>query len=134
MTDPISLTAVGTVTLLLTKGVEKFGENIAEEVWQKGKAFLDILKRKAPSHAEAIEKFVEQPMLAEQQPADYEIAVLVEQIESVTAQDPELQQAAQAVVDALRMQPGMIVNMRKLAEKIGLVVQGGTVQIDKFTF
>jgi hypothetical protein len=134
MTDPISLTAVGTVTLLLTKGVEKFGENIAEEVWQKGKAFLALLKRKAPSHAEAIEKFVEQPMLAEQQPADYEIAVLVEQIESVTAQDPELQQAAQAVVDALKMQPGMIVNMRKLAEKIGLVVQGGTVHIDKFTF
>jgi hypothetical protein len=133
MTDPVSLTAIATTTIFLTKGIEKLSENIFQEAWQRGREFLSRLRQKAPILAEAIEKVSEYPALAEEQPDQYGIAVLINQVEDVAAQNLEIEQAAQLVTDALKSMPATISNTTKLAEKIGLIVQGGTVNIDKFT-
>jgi hypothetical protein len=134
MTDPVSLTAIATTTIFLTKGIEKISENIFQEAWQRGKEFLLRLRQKAPEIAEAIEKVSEYPALAEDEPEQYGIAILINQVEEVAAENLEIEQAARSVVEALNLAPVTIFNTSKLAEKIGLVVQKGTVNIDKFTF
>lgn len=127
------LTATLIATLILTKAFEKTGEKLGEATLEQGGKLLALLKRKSPATATAIEQVAQQPALAEQQPANFGEAVLVEQVEAATA-DPEVKQAVEALAEAARSQPGMVVNMTKLAEKIGIVNQGGTQTFSGNTF
>lgn len=127
------LTATVIATLILTKAFEKTGEELGAKALEQGGKLLALLKRKSPDTAAAIEKVAEQPALAEQEPANFGTAVLVEQVEAATA-DPEVKQAVEELAAVARSQPGTVVNMTKLAEKIGIVNQGGTINIDNFTF
>lgn len=125
MTDPVSLSAGAIAVLVATKAFEKTGEKLSESTWNLVSKFLSSLRRKDPSTATAIEKVAQQPTLAEQQPADFGTAVLIEKVEEAAKDDLEVRQNVQAIADALQSQPGTIVNMTKLAEQIGVLVQGG---------
>ncbi|WOD39072.1 hypothetical protein [Nodosilinea sp. E11] len=122
--EPVSLTAAAIATLVATKAFEKTGEKLTDSVWTLVSNFLTALRKKDPTTAAAIEQVAQQPELAEQQPATYGTATLVKTVETLAAQNPELQAAAQGIQTAVQAQPGAIVNMTQLAEKIGVVNQG----------
>jgi hypothetical protein len=125
MVEPVTtLTAVAIATLIATKAFEKTGEKIGEGVWVLTSKFLAALKRKDPATATAIETVAQQPALAEQQPQTYGTATLIARVEDVAQTDVDVRQAAQEIQTAVQAQPGAIVNLTQLAEKIGVVNQG----------
>ena len=124
MTDPVSLSAGAIAVLVATKAFEKTGEKLSESTWNLVSKFLASLRRKDPSTATAIERVAQQPTLAEQQPADFGTAVLIDKVEKAATEDLEVRQDVQAIANTLQSQPGTIVNMTKLAEKIGVLNQG----------
>lgn len=125
MTDPVSLSAGAIAVLVATKAFEKTGEKLSESTWNLVSKFLGSLKRKDPATATAIEKVAQQPELADQQPDDFGTAVLIDKVQEAAIDDLEVRQDVQAIADAIQSQPGTLVNMTKLAEKIGVLVQGG---------
>ncbi|MEH2407598.1 hypothetical protein [Nostoc sp.] len=124
--EPVSLTAAAIATLVITKAFEKTGEILGTKASEQGGKLLLLLKRKEPKTASAIE-------LAQTQPLDYGQASLVEQVEQAAKKDPEIAQAVEALADTVKSQASLIQNFSKLAEKIGIVVQGGTVNIEKLS-
>jgi hypothetical protein len=122
--EPVSLTAAAIATLVATKAFEKTGEKLSDGVWNLVANFLTALRKKDPATAAAIEQVAQRPELAEQQPTTHGTATLVKTVETLATQDPELQATAQVIQTAVQAQPGAIVNMTQLAEKIGVVNQG----------
>jgi hypothetical protein len=118
------LTATLIATLILTKAFEKTGERLGEAALAQGGKLLAVLRRKSPNTALAIEKVVQQPELAEQEPENFGTATLVGQVEAATA-DPEVKQAVDELAEAARSQPGTVMNLTKVAEKGGIIIQGG---------
>jgi hypothetical protein len=119
-------TAGAIATLVLTKAIEKAGETLGEKVMEKGGKLMQLLKRKSPDTASAIEVAAQHPELVEQQPEDYGEAVLVEKVESAANSDSEIAAAVQALADAVNSQPQSIQKITKIAdkvEKIGNVYQ-----------
>ncbi len=119
------LTAGAIVTLIATKVFEKTGEKVSEGVWNQVGKFLTSLKRKDSQTATAIEQVSQRPELSEQQPEKFSTAVLVERVEAAIQGDPEVKQLAEAVKAAMLAQLSTIQNSTQLAEKIGVLVQGG---------
>ncbi|MBD1891930.1 hypothetical protein [Coleofasciculus sp. FACHB-SPT9] len=120
-------TAGAIATLVLTKAIEKAGETLGEKVMEQGGKLMQLLKRKSPDTANAIEVAAQHPELVEQQPEDYGEAVLVEKVESAANSDSEIAAAVQALADAVNSQPQSIQKITKIAdkvEKIGNVYQG----------
>ena len=126
--EPVELTAAAIGTLFFTKALEKTGEKLGEEAFKQGGKLLQLLKRKSPETASAIEKVVQNPELAEQQ--GYDVEVLVEKVEEAAKADPEVAAALRDWTNVVQSQGSTIQNFTKLAEKIGMVVQGGQVKID----
>lgn len=125
MVEPVTtLTAAAIATMIATKAFEKTGEKIAEAVGGLIPKFLSALRRKDPKTADAIATVAQQPELAEQQPEIYATSALVAKVEAVAQEDAEIRQVAQEIQTAVQAQPGAIVNLTQLAEKIGVVNQG----------
>ena len=118
-------TAGAIATLALTKAIEKGGEILGEKVLEKGGQLMQLLKRKSPDTASAIELAAQHPELVEQQPEDYGEAVLVEKVESAAKSDSEIALAVQALADAVKSQPQTSQNITNMAEKIYGNIQGG---------
>ncbi len=128
--EPVELTAAAIGSLFLTKALEKTGEKLGEEAFKQGSKLLQLLKRKSPETVSAIEKVVQNPELAEQRPEDYGVPVLVKKVEETAKADPEVAAALRDWANVVQSQGSTIQNFTKLAEKIGMVVQGGQVKID----
>jgi len=124
MTDPVSLSAGAIAVLVATKALEKTGEKLGDSTWKLVSQFLTSLRRKDPTTATAIEKVSQQPSLAEQQPENFGTAVLIQRVEDIARNDSEIQEAAQAIANTLQNHPGAVVNLAKVAEKIGVLNQG----------
>lgn len=132
--DPISLTAAGIFTLIVTKFFEKTGENVSDTLWQKGQDILAVLQRKAPNTAKKLKTVAEQPKLADDNPRDYGIPTLVEEVESAANAHSEVMQAIQSFSSDVKQVPGMVLNLTKLTDQIGVLVQGGNVDLRGSTF
>jgi hypothetical protein len=68
-----------------------------------------------------------QPELAQQQPTVYGQQALIEKVENLVQNDRELRKLTEAIQTTVQAQPGAVVNLTKLAEKIGVVNQGTTI-------
>jgi hypothetical protein len=122
---------IAAVASILTKVIENTGETVGQKVWEKRSELMQLLKRKSPDTASAIELVAENPELAQQQPEDYGEAVLVEKVESAAKSDSEIAAAVQALADAVKSQPQTIEKITKIAdkvEKIGNVNQNTTIE------
>ncbi|MEO0840002.1 MAG: hypothetical protein AAF063_14015 [Cyanobacteria bacterium J06643_5] len=128
----IPITPAKIAVLVITKALEKAGEQLGNKVIEEGNKLLSLLKRKKPDTAASVEKVAQQTELAEQQSQDYN--ELIKKLEDAASEDSEIAAAIQAVAEAVKSQPSTINNYAKLAEKIGIVVQGGEVNIDNFNF
>lgn len=127
-----AFTAGAIATLVLTKVIEKAGETLGEKVMEKGGKLMQLLKRKSPDTASAIEVAAQHPELVEQQPEDYGEAVLVEKVESAAKSDSEIAEAVQALADAVKSQvPATTIENWK-----GINIKGGspTINNPNFTF
>jgi hypothetical protein len=123
--EPVTtLTAAAIATMIATKAFEKTGEKIGEAVGGLIPKFLGALRRRDPKTADAIATVAQQPELAEQQPEVYGTSALVTRVEAIAQEDAEIRQAAQEIQTAVQAQPGAVVNLTQLAEKIGVVNQG----------
>jgi hypothetical protein len=123
--EPVTtLTAAEIATMIATKAFEKTGEKIGEAVGGLIPKFLGALRRRDPKTADAIATVAQQPELAEQQPEVYGTSALVTRVEAIAQEDAEIRQAAQEIQTAIQAQPGAVVNLTQLAEKIGVVNQG----------
>lgn len=143
MVEPIMMTsgAIAVATLILNKAFEKTGEKLGEAVSQQISRLWQLIRRKPLPKTAAIEQA--------DQPVDFGQAVL--EVETVAATDSELTQTLndlativkadpallkklQNTAEAIEAEPTIIQNNAKLAEKIGMVVQGGTVNLDRMSF
>lgn len=127
-----TFTAGAIATLVLTKAIEKAGETLGEKVMEKGGKLMQLLKRKSPDTASAIEVAAQHPELVEQQPEDYGEAVLVEKVESAANSDSEIAAAVQALTDTVKSQvPATTIENWK-----GINIKGGspTINNPNFTF
>jgi len=137
--DPLILATTAIATTLATKFGEKTGEQLSETVFEKTGQFLANLKRKAPKTASALEKTPQEPLdygqaileVHEVAQTDPDLATALKTLAAAAQQDPNptLQQLLQDLNTSLKNQPPTVENIGKLAEKIGLVVQGGSVSI-----
>jgi hypothetical protein len=126
--EPVTtLTATAIATLVATKAFEKTGEKIGEAVTGLIPKFLAALRRKHAETADAIASVAQQPQLAEQQPEIYSPFALAAKVDSIGQEDPEVLRVAREIQTAIQAQPGAIVNLTQLAEKIGVVNQGTVV-------
>ncbi len=120
MVEPItSMTAGMIATLVATKAFEKTGEKVSDAVWSLVGKFLDAIRKKDATTATEIEAAAQTLQLSEQKTKE-----LTTKVEELVSTDPVIKQAAQAIQTAVQAQPGTIVNLTKLAEKIGVVNQG----------
>lgn len=136
MVEPVTtLTATAIATMIATKAFEKTGDKIGEAVVGLIPKFLGVLRLKDPKTADAIATVAQQPELAEQQPEIYGTSAIVAKVEAVAQEDAEIRQAAQEIQTAVQAQPGAVVNLTQLAEKIGVANQGTIVnQTNTFSF
>ncbi len=125
--DPFSGLAMAG-TLILTKAFEKQGEKLGEAVWKKSESVMGLLMKKAPETAVAIEKVVQTPELAVQQPALYGHGELSQQIEELVVRDVEVRSALESLVqEASPQMPLTIENWQGINIKGGVnTVQGIT--------
>jgi hypothetical protein len=123
--EPLTGTAIA--VLIATKAFEKTGEKLTESVWNSVEKFSAYLQRKDPKTAEAIAVVAKQPELAQQQPTVYGQQALIEKVENLVQNDGELRKLTEAIQTAVQAQLGAVVNLTKLAEKIGVVNQGTTI-------
>ncbi|MEH1923746.1 hypothetical protein [Nostoc sp.] len=129
--EPVTLTAVvsAIATILLTKPLEKIGENIGDATWALGGKLIKLLrqKNKSPLLTNAVEG-------NEPQRLDYGQAVL--ELKAAAEQDPEIAQAVveveaavnndqsetakeiQKLADEIKSQPSVVNNFAKLAENL----------------
>jgi hypothetical protein len=135
MVEPATLTATAIATMIATKAFEKTGEKIGEAVTGLIPKFLSALRRKDLKTADAITTVAQQPELAEQQPETYGTSAIVAKVEAIAQEDAEIRQVAQEIQTAVQAQPGAVVNLTQLAEKIGVVNQGTIMsQTNTFSF
>jgi hypothetical protein len=114
--DPITLVSIA-LTLIATKASEKKGENLGEDIIAATKSLLGILRQKTPATVRRLESEADAPHVID--------AEIIEEVQRVAEADPEVQEALKATVQAMQQQFGDVTNQGKLAEKIGLVFQGG---------
>lgn len=139
--EPLSSAAVVISSLIVTKAFEKTGETLGEVFTDQLGRFINLIKGKALPKTQSIE--------TKSDTADYEEAVT--ELELATKSDTELNTAVQELAQTIESdlsllekvrntallvkdEPTIIQNQTKLAEKIGLVVQGGEVNIENFSF
>lgn len=128
MVDPVTLSASALATSLLTKMLEKAAEKLGEklpnlgaEALKKMGALKQLLWRKAPDTANALDQVVYQPELVHQQPENYGINVLTQKVESLAQADPEVAEAVEALVAEVK--PKLPPQVRQLMA-VDIDVQG----------
>jgi len=139
--DPLTMAATAIAATIMTKAFEKTGEKLGEKVFDQSEKFLTPLRCKSPETASAIEKAPEEPLdygqavfevnaLAK---VDPEMASTLQVFAEVVEQDSnkKLAEIIQEIITTFKSQQPTVQNLGKLAEKIGLVVQGGNVSIQR---
>jgi len=137
--DPLTVAATAVAATVITKAFEKTGEKLGEKVFDQSEKFLTSLRHQSPETASAIQKAPQEPLdfgqavlevdaLAK---TDSELADAIQILAATAEQDPNprLAEMVQTIISTLKSQQPTVQNMGKLAEKIGLVVQGGSVSI-----
>ena len=140
MMDPITVSAA-IATMIVQKALEKAGEKLGEQLVQESAKFLSLLRMKSPQTASEIESALEQPLnyrqavieveaLAEEDP---EFAKAVRELAAVASEESNVRLKA-PVREFISNQELSTQNFGRLAEKIGVTVQGSTVSIQNLNF
>ena len=118
--EPISLAAIA-LTATITKTVDELGDGAIASA----KQLVALLKAR---RSESLKQ-----LAAAEGSADsnvIEVEVLEEELRAAAQADPAVDAAVKETAAAMQQQFGAVVNKGKLAEKIGLLVQGNNNTID----
>lgn len=142
-----TLTAAAIATLLLTKMIEKLGENLADKLPElSSKAIQNIVKlkgllwQKTPETASAIELVTSQPELMEQEPEKYSVEVLTEKIDLAAKNNSDIAEMIEVIDAEVRPELSQkivqkIANSLKAksftAEKIFLQAEPGSTNVNQ---
>jgi len=139
--EPLTTGAIAIGALILNKAFEETGKELGKAVSQQVGNLLQLLKKKPLAKTEAItqaepsadfkQAVVELETVAK---SDDEVSQAILAVEASVKADPELWQKIHDTAKAVNNEPTLIQNNSKLAEKIGLVVQGGTVNLQNLSF
>ncbi len=102
--EPLTTGAIAALTLVLSTALEKTGERLGEKVMEQAGKVIEQLKRKSPETAVAIERGEQNPDLVIEEPEDYGVAILVEQIGEEAKTDPELRAAIETLAEKVEEQ------------------------------
>jgi hypothetical protein len=138
--EPLTSAAIAIATLLFTKASEKSGEKLGEVISTQTGRLLQLIKRKSLPKTSAIE--TAQPIdygqavleLETAAQSDAELAQTIQQLAAIIQANPQLLKQIQATANAVESEPAIVQNQTKLAEKIGIVNQGGTINLDNMSF
>ncbi|MEM9121388.1 MAG: hypothetical protein AAGD09_26425 [Cyanobacteria bacterium P01_F01_bin.56] len=114
--DPIAAVTF-VLTLVATSATERVGESIGEGVIAATKNLLGILRQKSPDAVKRLESGADVPHVID--------AEIIKEVQQAAAADPEVREALNTTAQAMQQQFGGVINQGKLAEKIGVLVQGG---------
>jgi hypothetical protein len=125
----------------LNKTLEKTGEKLGEAFTHQVGQLVKLVRGKDLPKTNVIEK-ADQPVdygaavleLEAAEKGDPELSGAIAALANQVQTDPELLKRVQEIAKVVRNEPSMIHNHSKLAEKIGMVVQGGTVHINTMSF
>jgi hypothetical protein len=147
--EPLTTAAIATATLLLHKATEKTGEKLGEAFSTQLGKLVQLIHKKPLDKMQALLKAGNPEDAKNRSSADFSQAVqelqdeaekepelteVIKAVEATVKADPALLEKVQKVAAAVKADPSLIQNNAKLAEKIGMLVQGGTVNIQNLTF
>lgn len=139
--EPLSSAAVVISSLIVTKAFEKTGEKLGEVFADRLGKFINLVKGKALPKTQAVEAKAEAANYEEAvtelelaTKSDTELNAVVLELAQTVESDPSLLEKVRNTTVLVQDEPTIIQNQTKLAEKIGLVVQGGEVNIENFSF
>jgi hypothetical protein len=135
--EPLSSAAIAVATIILTKALEKTGEGLGEVFTNQVGQLAKLVRDKNLPKTVAIEK-ANQPVdygeavleLEVAEKTDPELARMIGALAETVQTNPNLLKKVQELTNLVKREPSIIHNHSKLAEKIGMVVQGGTVNLD----
>jgi len=131
--EPISLSvaALTAVTVLSTKALGKIGEAFGEKVLERVGKLKQLLQRKSPETATAIETVTQQPELAEANPSEYGAKALAERLQKIAGADPEIAEAITSLASMVNVQTQSgQQNLINFANKIGIVASNSVITGD----
>lgn len=148
--DFLMLAVIGISTIIMTKALEKTGEKLGENLFEQTGKLISLLQKKFPKSLANIRKLSENPS---ENPSDYNQLVL--EIERLAKLDPEIAEELKTLVELANKEENQKLNeiiqtikttlksqtqqsntekISKIADKIGVVVQGGTNQFGDIKF
>lgn len=137
--EPLSSAAIAISSIIATKAFEKVGENLGESFADRLDKFISLIKKKKLFKTQAIEEKLStsnyEGAVQELEVAtkfDSELDTVVTALVQAVESDPSLLEKVRNTAVLVKERPSIIQNQAKLAEKIGLVVQGGEVNIENF--
>lgn len=139
--EPLSSSAIVVASLIATKAFEKTGEKLGEAFTAQIGKLLNLSNRKAlpkiqqiqeQSQAVRYDEAVVELELATQ--SDVELRIAVQDVAETVRLNPTLLEKIRSTAFLIKNEPNLVHNQTELAKKIGLVVQGGTVNIGNMTF
>lgn len=139
--EPLSSAAVVISSLIVTKAFEKTGEKLGEVFTERLGKFISLIKLKALPKTKAVQEKSNSANFAEAitelevaKQSDPELNSVVIELAQTVQSNPSLLEKVRNTAVLVQDEPTIIQNQTKLAEKIGLVVQGGEVNIENFNF
>ena len=117
--DPVTL-AVVALTAIATRATERVGEELGESAIEAARRLLSLLQRRSPKILKQLEAA---PTVESNEPIDVEI--IEQELRQAVENDSEVRAAVEETAEAMQQQFGTVINRTKLAEKIGLLIQGG---------
>ena len=132
--EPISLSVILPVaTLFLTKAFEKTGEIFGEQAVKQVGKLKQLLQRKSPETATAIEIVMQQPELAEANPSKYGVQALAERLQKIASTDPEVAEAITSLANMVNAQPPSVQqNLTNIVGDVGVNAPGSTLNSPTF--
>lgn len=121
--EPISTTVIA--TLLLTKAVEKIGEEFGEMALHQVGRLRQLIQRKDPDTAIAIHTVTQRPELSESKPAEYGMQALAQRLQLVANADPEISEAMKSVASTVQERPQSVQNLLNTNINRGIIAPGG---------
>lgn len=124
--EPITFAAIALAVVSGAGG--KIGEKFSEGVIVSAQRLLELLKLRSPQTAKRL-------ALAGEVDSDPDVidVEIIEEVKRAVENDPEMQAAVAEISSAMQQQLGDVTNQSQLAEKIGVVIQGGynPIRIDR---
>lgn len=128
--EPISLSvaALTAVNVLSTKALGKIGEAFGQKTVEQVNKLKQLLQRKSPETATAIETVTQQPELAEANSSEYGAKALAERLQKIAGADPEIAEAITSLANTVNIQSQSVQqNNTTITGNVGVNVPGGTV-------